>query len=167
MAKGPTAYTLGTSTRSPEEFLDCCRAFGIARIVDVRRFPTSRRFPHFAQAAFAALLQAAGIAYVHLGETLGGFRTGGYEAHTASGDFRRGLARLEALLREAPGAVVCSERFPWRCHRRFIARELEARGWEVVHIIDPRRTWRRGGQRAPHAGEASGRAAPGDGVQHP
>ncbi|MDQ7849113.1 MAG: DUF488 domain-containing protein [Armatimonadota bacterium] len=162
----PTAYTLGTSTRSPQEFLDCCRAFGIVRIVDVRRFPTSRRFPHFVQPAFAAWLQAAGIAYVHLGESLGGFRVGGYEAYMASEHFRQGLARLEALLREAPAAVVCSERLPWRCHRRFIARELEARGWAVIHIIDPRRTWVPAGQRA-HSGAASGRAAPEDGVQDP
>ncbi len=167
MTAAPTAYTLGTSTRTPEEFLACCRAFGIARIVDVRRFPTSRRFPHFVRAAFAAFLQAGGIAYVHLGEALGGFRTGGYEAYTASGEFRRGMARLEALLRETPGAVVCSERLPWRCHRRFIARELEARGWAVVHIIDPRRTWVPARQRAPHAGDAPGRAATPDGVQHP
>jgi len=164
MTAVPTAYTLGTSTRTAEEFLACCRAFAITRIIDVRRFPTSRRFPHFVQAAFAAFLQAAEIAYVHLGETLGGFRTGGYEAYTATDDFRRGLARLEALLLQAPGAVVCSERFPWRCHRRFIARELEARGWAVVHIIDPRRTWVPRAPAGAHGKDAPGRAATRDGV---
>lgn len=136
-----TAFTLGTSTRTPEEFVECCRAFGIGLVADVRRFPVSRRYPHFSQDAFAAFLAAAGIGYAHLGETLGGYRKGGYEAHMRTGLFASGMEALQALLAASPGAVVCSERFPWRCHRRFIARALEDRGWHVVHILDARRTW--------------------------
>jgi uncharacterized protein (DUF488 family) len=136
-----TAFTLGTSTRTSEEFVGCCRAFGIRLVADVRRFPVSHRYPHFSQDAFAAFLVAAGIGYAHLGETLGGYRKGGYEAHMQTGLFAAGMEKLQALLAEAPGAVVCSERFPWRCHRRFVARALEERGWRVVHILDPHRTW--------------------------
>jgi hypothetical protein len=49
--------------------------------------------------------------------------------------------RLERIARERKMAFICAERLPWRCHRRFIARELEKRGWQVIHIIDKGRDW--------------------------
>ncbi|MDR7482669.1 MAG: DUF488 domain-containing protein [Armatimonadota bacterium] len=137
----PVVFTLGTSTRTSEEFVACCRAFGITRVVDVRRFPTSHKYPQFVREAFATFLRDAQIDYAHLGPTLGGYRTGGYETYMATAAFREGLAELERLARAAPTAVVCSERLPWRCHRRFIARALEARGWRVVHVIEPDPVW--------------------------
>ncbi|MDR5694758.1 MAG: DUF488 domain-containing protein [Armatimonadota bacterium] len=137
-------FTAGTSTRSREEFLHLLRAFGIEVVVDVRRFPTSQRFPHFVQENFRAFLEEAGIAYVHLGRELGGYRPGGYEAFMETRLFQEGILRLEALAREKKVVVVCSERFPWRCHRRFIARALQSRSWEVVHLIEPGRVWRPG-----------------------
>jgi uncharacterized protein (DUF488 family) len=140
-SRNPTLFTLGTSTRTPEEFVACCRAFGVTVVADVRRFPTSRQYPQFVREAFEGFLRDAHIAYAHLGPALGGYRTGGYEAHMATAAFREGLAELERLGRAAPTAVVCSERLPWRCHRRFIARALEARGWRVVHILEPGRVW--------------------------
>jgi uncharacterized protein (DUF488 family) len=56
-------------------------------------------------------------------------------------DFARGVEALEAIGEEERTAFMCSERFPWKCHRRFIALELQHRGWEVVHIIERDRTW--------------------------
>ncbi|MGH2375556.1 MAG: DUF488 family protein [bacterium] len=67
---------------------------------------------------------------------LGGFRKGGYETHMQTPLFQRGLDEREGLIRERRGAILCSESLPWRCHRRFIARALAARGWRVLHIID-------------------------------
>ncbi|RLA77996.1 MAG: DUF488 domain-containing protein, partial [Deltaproteobacteria bacterium] len=40
-------FSVGTSTRSIEEFIALLKEHGIRVAVDVRRFPTSRRFPHF------------------------------------------------------------------------------------------------------------------------
>ncbi|MEM2111100.1 MAG: DUF488 family protein [Candidatus Bathyarchaeia archaeon] len=42
-------YTLGHSTRSLEEFIEILKAFSIEMIFDVRRFPGSRKFPHFSK----------------------------------------------------------------------------------------------------------------------
>jgi len=137
--KGPV-FTLGTSTRSLEEFLELLHHYGIETLVDVRRFPTSR-FEHFKQENLVTTLAAAGIEYVHLGEELGGYRSGGYEAFMRSETFVRGLQRLEALAGERHVAVVCSERLPWKCHRRFIGHALRQRGWDVHHIIDLGREW--------------------------
>lgn len=133
-------FTLGTSTRSPEEFLALLAHYRIGGLVDVRRFPTSR-FPHFQQQNLAALLAEAGIEYVYLGESLGGYRSGGYQAYIASPSFAQGLEQLEALATARRVAVVCCERLPWKCHRRFIGQELANRGWQVRHIIDLKREW--------------------------
>ena len=37
--------------------------------------------------------------------------------------------------------IICAERFPWKCHRRWISRELHRRGWQVEHIIDKGKVW--------------------------
>jgi len=143
MSKGATIYTLGTSTRSAEEFLQLLKSFGMELVVDVRRFPTSR-FPHFRREELGALLSRTGIAYLYLGEELGGYRSGGYPAYVASDNFARGLGKLEEVGRGRKTAILCAERLPWRCHRRYIGEGLERRGWEVVHIIDERRWWQPG-----------------------
>ena len=129
-------FSLGHGARSPETFYRLLAAWGIRRLVDVRRFPRSRRHPHFSRDALEPGCASHAVEYVWMGDLLGGFREGGYEAHLATGEFARGLERLEQLARERPTAFLCAERDPARCHRRFIARELERRGWEVVHVID-------------------------------
>jgi len=133
-------YTLGTSTRSLEEFIALLRHLGVEVVVDVRRFPTSR-FEHFKKEELARSLPEAGIDYCHMGGELGGYRRGGYQAFLASEEFKQGLEKLEEIAKERKTAIVCAERLPWRCHRRFIGGELERRGWQVIHVIDERRNW--------------------------
>jgi uncharacterized protein (DUF488 family) len=128
------------------------RAHGVDAIADVRRFPGSKRLPHFNAEALRAALPAEGIAYEHYPE-LGGRRSRvpgspnggwdvaafqGYADHMASEEFARGVARLEAWARERSVAVMCAEAPWWRCHRRLLADALLVRGWEVRHILDAR-----------------------------
>src|SRR5262245_22828529 len=104
-------YTIGHSTRELAEFLALLRAHGIRRLVDVRRYPGSRRHPHFARDALAAALRADGIDYRHEAD-LGGRRTGrrdsphtawrsasfrAYADHMDTPGFAAALARLVAL----------------------------------------------------------------------
>jgi uncharacterized protein (DUF488 family) len=138
----PVIFTLGTSTRTLEEFLGILEMKGIIQVADVRSFPGSRRYPHFSKEALAGSLRQAGIDYFWLGEKLGGYRKGGYEAWMQSGDFADGLVELEALAARAPTVIICAEAVPWRCHRRYIGFALEDRGWDVVHIIDASHDWR-------------------------
>jgi uncharacterized protein (DUF488 family) len=133
-------FTLGTSTRSTKEFLDLLAHYQIEAVIDARRFPTSR-FDHFIKENLAPLLQEKGIAYLYLGEELGSYRSGGYEAYMKSEEFEAGLARLQGVAEKKRVAIMCSERLPWRCHRRHIGRSLQERGWEVHHLIDPERVW--------------------------
>ncbi len=144
-------YTLGHSTRTTDELLEMLREAGIQRLVDVRRYPASRRHPHFGGEPLAAVLAGAEIAYRHA-PALGGRRRGSddspntawrsagfraYADHMASSEFREGLERLESEARHAATAILCAEAVPWRCHRQLVADALVARGWEVVHLLAP------------------------------
>lgn len=140
-SKTPIIYTLGTSTRSEEEFIELLRHYRIETVVDVRSFPQSR-FEHFKGENLETMLDGEGFHYVYLGKELGGFRKGGYLAYTKTTTFQGGIAHLERVGRVSITAFICAERFPWKCHRRFIAASLEERGWKVLHIIDKRRVWR-------------------------
>ncbi|MBM4137732.1 MAG: DUF488 family protein, partial [Nitrospira sp.] len=76
-----------------------------------------------------------------LGAELGSFRKGGYIAYTITDDFKRGIDMLESIALANPSVVICAERFPWKCHRKWIAREMHKRGWEIEHIIDKGKVW--------------------------
>ncbi len=136
-----TLYTIGTSTRTIEEFVEILRHHGIVHVVDVRRFPTSR-LEHFRKENLRAHLREAGLHYTYLGDLLGGYRRGGYEAYTRTEPFQRGLRRLLEIARIEPTVLICAERLPWRCHRRWIAQEAARAGLQVVHIIERDRLWR-------------------------
>lgn len=137
-------YTLGTSKRSGEDFIEILHSYGIKRVIDVRSFPKSK-LSHFTRENLSALLDSEGIEYIWLGKELGGFRKGGYEAYTHTEDFSLGIDRLQALATQAPSTIICAERFPWKCHRRWISRELQRRNWYVIHILEKDRTWQAGG----------------------
>jgi uncharacterized protein (DUF488 family) len=128
-------YTVGHSTRTLDELVDLLKEHGITQLVDVRHYPRSRRNPQFNQEALAAALPNRGIAYVWMGDTLGGFRKGGYSEYMTTPEFAAGLEQLERLVVRAPTAIMCAEIVWFRCHRRFIAREMAARGYRVTHLI--------------------------------
>jgi uncharacterized protein (DUF488 family) len=115
--------------------------YEIATLVDVRISPYSKRFPHFSKQSLEELLPSQSVGYVYLGKELGGYRRGGYEAYMQSAEFSKGVEALEGIGGGDRAAFMCCERIPWKCHRRFIASELERRGWRVIHIIDKDRTW--------------------------
>ena len=140
-------HTIGHGRRPVEELVKSLREASVETLVDVRRFPSSRRNPQFNQATLAATLADAGIAYEHTAE-LGGLRTRepGEELFACLGQFAGYAARMrttawhraldEALAQPRP-CLMCAET-PWqRCHRRLIAEFLIARGHEVVHLIEP------------------------------
>lgn len=148
---GFTVLTVGHGARTLEELVACLREAGAATLVDVRRFPSSRRFPWFDQVPLAASLGAAGIAYRHavdLGGRLGGEPGAGSFACLGSPQLASYAARmgtagwqdaLAAALAERAPCLLCAEA-DWRhCHRRLIADLLAARGYRVVHVLAPGR----------------------------
>ena len=146
-------YTVGHGARSAAEFTTLLQGAGVEVLVDVRRFPGTRRHPHFGREALAATLEEAGIAYRLRGDHLGGRRAAspdsphvgwreepfrGFADHMGSPEFRDALEALVTDAAEAPLAVMCAETVWWRCHRRLIADALVVAGAEVVHLMGPR-----------------------------
>lgn len=146
-------YTVGHSNRSLEEFLEILEEQGIQVILDVRRWPTSSRYPHFDRNRLQMALKERGMKYLWLGDLLGGYRRKGlgesspnmgwsrggfrnYADYALTEEFRGGLERILCKARRERTSIMCSERFYWRCHRRIIADHLLAMGVEVIHIID-------------------------------
>ncbi len=133
-------FTLGTGRRSEEDFIEILHAYDIEAVIDVRSYPRSK-IPVFTKANLDPLLRREGIAYHFLGKELGGFRKGGYAAYIITDDFDKGIILLESVAAKNLSAIICAERFPWKCHRKWIARELHKHGWEVEHIIDKGKVW--------------------------
>jgi len=136
-----TVYTIGTSNRGCDEFIELLMTYGITIIIDVRRFPTST-YHWFRKENLARMLAAHMIGYIFLGKELGGYRRGGYESYGLTDDFRKGLEKIENFALFDRIAIMCAERFPWKCHRWHIGKGLYMRGWGVEHIIDRERMWK-------------------------
>ena len=124
---------------------------GVALLVDVRRYPGSRRHPHLGRDGLERELPEWGIAYEWC-EALGGRRRrrddsrhtawrndafAGYADHMDSEEFR---SALDGLLGRLPLAVMCAETLWWRCHRRLIADAATLAGVDVVHLMDVGKT---------------------------
>ena len=134
-------YTLGTSNRSEEEFLEILKFYQIKAIADVRRWPTSQRFSHFKKENLIKILSENNILYYHL-EDLGGYRIENYENYMKTSNFKSALEKLIEIAKNDLTCIICAEKFPWRCHRRFIAKALEEKEIEVLHIIEKGKIWK-------------------------
>jgi uncharacterized protein (DUF488 family) len=144
--------TVGHGTRPIEELVALLVGSGARTLVDVRRFPGSRRHPQFGQDALAASVEAAGIAYRHAPE-LGGrraneageerfpcIRVAAFRSYAARMTMPDWQAALAVELEQPEPAFLCAETLWTRCHRRLIAELLHARGHEVRHLLTPGRT---------------------------
>ncbi len=143
-------WTIGHSTRTIDEFISLLKENEIKFLVDVRAFPSSKRYPQFNKEALKESLNAHGIRYEHFPE-LGGKRKSkpdsrntawrnasfrGYADYMETEQFQNGIERLLEVAAEAgPTAIMCAEAVWWRCHRSLIADYLTARGVEVLHIL--------------------------------
>lgn len=117
------------------------KAYGVSVLVDVRRFPGSKKLPYFNRENLEAALPREGVRYLWLGESLGGFRKGGYREHLKTSEFKAGLGKVAETAAETSTAIMCAEALWFRCHRRFIADRLVRRGFTVLHILDERKTY--------------------------
>ena len=141
--------TIGHSTLAMEPFLRALQETGCTTLVDVRRFPGSRRYPHFSQDRLFASLREVGIRAIWR-EGLGGRRearpdsvnTGwrnesfrGYADYMQTDHFAQEIGWLMALADFDSAVVMCAEAVPWRCHRSLIGDAVLARGGVVEDIF--------------------------------
>jgi uncharacterized protein (DUF488 family) len=144
-------YSIGHSTLAIDSFLDLLQRHAIRRLVDIRRFPGSRKFPQFNRESLERSLTEAGLEYRWM-EALGGRRprqkqgpspnTGlrndsfrNYADYMATSEFRSAMDELADVAASAPTAIMCSEAVYWRCHRRLVSDDLLAHGGVVQHIM--------------------------------
>ncbi|NIR87611.1 DUF488 domain-containing protein [Candidatus Bathyarchaeota archaeon] len=130
-----TVWTIGHSNRSVEGFLKLLGEHKISMLVDIRSFPTSK-VEHFKREEMERWLPEHGVEYVWLGKELGGYRRGGYQAHMKTKVFREGIEKLLELAKQGRACIMCMEKNPKYCHRRFVSAHLERKGVEMVHILE-------------------------------
>ena len=128
-------YTLGHSTRSLEEFLDILKNFQIELVIDIRKFPSSKKFPHFNKENLKTELTKNSIQYIHYPE-LGGYRKEGYLAFSQSQEFSQAIKKLLEIIDDKTAAIMCAEKFFWKCHRKYVSNFLTKLGNQVIHILD-------------------------------
>ena len=145
-----TIHTIGHSTRTSETFIELLNTHRIDLLVDVRRWPMSKRYPHFNRETLAASLRENSIDYLWRGD-LGGFRkpapdsvntawrVGAFRAYAdfmLTAEFEQIMTEMEPIATERRIALMCAEAVPWRCHRQLLADAFLVRNWKIQHIMD-------------------------------
>ncbi|WP_426263347.1 DUF488 family protein [Sphingomonas sp. PWP1-2] len=139
-------YTIGYEATTMAAFIDALTRAGVARVIDVRALPLSRR-PGFSKTSLAASLAEAGIDYVHL-KALGTPKRGRdaakkgdvatleavYAEQLVLPEAQAQTARMLELAAEKPSALLCFERDPRHCHRTLLL-EAEAADAEVIDLF--------------------------------
>lgn len=120
------------------DFLAVVRDADLEAIVDIRRFPGSRKNPQFGGEEMARWLPEHGVDYRWL-SSLGGRRKPApdspniglhneqfraYADYMVSDEFVEGIGELSDLAQRRRLAVMCAESVWWRCHRRLLADHL-------------------------------------------
>src|SRR5919201_4314800 len=136
--------TIGHSNLPAGRFMALLTSAGVTAIGDVRSVPFSRWCPWFSGKALAERLAGERIAYLALGDALGGrpsdpklYRDGvaDYEAMAARPNFAAGLARVMDASAHQRVCLLCAEREPLDCHRcLLVGRALCERGLTLGHI---------------------------------
>lgn len=144
-----TLYTIGHSTRTPEEFFETLKAHSIETLADIRSLPMSRRMPHFNRQSLEVSLPQHDIRYLWM-SGLGGRRKKirddspnialrndsfrNYADYTLTPEFHRAIEELLAVAGKSRTAYMCAERVFFRCHRMLVSDWLVAHGHHVFHI---------------------------------
>ena len=146
----PAVLTIGHSNHTLDRFLALLAQQGVEALADIRRFPGSRKHPHFNRDNLAAALPKSGVEY-HWLEALGGrrheqwdespnvglenrgFRN--YADYMLTDEFREGVKELLEVARRKRTAIMCAEGLFWQCHRRLVSDFLAANGVTVQHIM--------------------------------
>ena len=141
--------TIGHSTLALEAFLRALKENGCSLLVDVRRYPGSRRYPHFGQKELFASLEKEGITAAWR-EGLGGRRPAqtnsinmgwrnesfrGYADYMQTQEFADQIDWLMGQPQLDNAVIMCAEAVPWRCHRSLIGDAVLARNGAVEDIF--------------------------------
>jgi uncharacterized protein (DUF488 family) len=145
-----TLFTIGYEKAKPAAVLNELRRAKIGLLVDTRAVAASRR-PGFSKRQFAASLDEAGIAYLHLqklgtpAEGRAAARSGDYDTlwriydkHIKKAEPQETLDELVALIKSGKRvALLCYCRDPNACHRSRITANVKKRMRVKVEDLIP------------------------------
>jgi len=145
-ASGVQIHSIGHSDHTSEVFLDLLRRYRVTVLVDVRSQPYSQWAPQFNRESLARDLEASGIHYIFMGDSLGGRPADrafydadqerpDYERLAQSQAYQAGIEELLKLAQVEHVTMMCSEGDYRHCHRaKLITPTLQERGARVFHI---------------------------------
>ena len=139
-------FTIGYEGVTQGEFLAALKGAGVARVIDVRALPLSRR-PGFSKTPLKNALAGVGIDYVHL-KALGTPPEGREAARKGRHDELKRIyagqlelpeaivagAQMRELAAERSSALLCFERAPEGCHRSLLLKAIAAEA-EVIDLF--------------------------------
>jgi uncharacterized protein (DUF488 family) len=143
----PDLTTIGYEGTTIDQVVAVLRDARVALLVDVRAVPQSRK-PGFSKRQLVAILDQAGIAYVHL-QGLGTPKPGRdavraghpermeviFREHMTSDRAQAELAQVKELVRDRKSCLLCFERDHTTCHRRLVAEMIvDETGQHVEHL---------------------------------
>lgn len=151
-------FSIGHSNRTFQEFLELLKMYKIEVLIDIRRYPKSRKFPWFNKEYFQNSLPINGIKYVSFKElgALGIVKDitpfddiaciksptyKSYITYLITSDVAKFYIKkiINFAKEKRISCIMCCERFPWKCHRNFLSDILTILGVKVIHIIDEKR----------------------------
>jgi uncharacterized protein (DUF488 family) len=150
-------YTIGHSAHKIDKFLSLLNLHEIQTVVDIRSVPYSRFHPQFRKSAFENTLNDIDIAYLFLGQKLGGrpedpscypegalppkgtrpWPRPNYDAMMTKDWFQHSVHDLIEIAQNKVTVILCSEENPENCHRHgLVAKYLDQNHPEiqVIHI---------------------------------
>lgn len=142
-----TIYSIGHGRKTIEAFLNELKSFDIQYLLDIRSKPYSQWSPHFNQHTLEIEMKKHKIAYVFVGDSLGGLPSDSscydrdgkvvYDLIKEKEFFKEGLERLIiANEKKINLAIMCSESKPEECHRtKLIGQEMLKKGISINHIV--------------------------------
>ncbi len=125
-------YTVGYEGKTTEEFMKLLLEKDITHLIDLRSIPKSAK-EGFSGGELKDLLFGKSIMYVHM-PALGGMVDDDYRDVMEEEGWLEAFSELNRLAEKGPTVIMCLEKDPMRCHRRYIAEKLEDEGWEVIHM---------------------------------
>jgi uncharacterized protein (DUF488 family) len=139
-------WTVGHSNHTFQTLGELLRLAKIELVVDVRSYPYSRYAPQFSREELQSSLSELEIAYMFMGEQLGGrpvrdehYDERGHALYELMAQEQGFQDAIEQLLVRSVGeriAILCAEADPEHCHRRLlVGKVLAERDVELRHIF--------------------------------
>ena len=141
-----TIFTVGYAGHDRDSLLALFKSHGITAVADIRTFKRSSYWTAFDADSFGPFLRAQGVAYVFMGDVMGGkpqapelYPDGqlDYDLMARLPEFQDGIARLINGANKYRICLMCAEKDPLDCHRTLlIAPPLKAAGFDLCHLVE-------------------------------